>query len=186
MRNVLQVLLLVLILVFASCGRNNSARHIPNLGDTPYQVDSVLVAYGYHPNRALVMLDSALLLGNINEYRAKFIRAKIYSKSLLKQRQDSAILICEQLLQHLLMITSRTKVDFEGYVKWATQKAEVCRLQGEETEQWRTEAEIGMVMAHLGQPEEGMEKIDEAIRQLDEPGSMSPAVSTAWMPSSLP
>ena len=187
MRNVLQVLLLVLILVFASCGRNNSARHIPNLGDTPYQVDSVLVAYGYHPNRALVMLDSALLLGNINEYRAKFIRAKIYSKSLLKQRQDSAILICEQLLQHdsvihapqerenildLLMITSRTKVDFEGYVKWATQKAEVCRLQGEETEQWRTEAEIGMVMAHLGQPEEGMEKIDEAIRQLDEPGSI--------------
>ena len=187
MRNVLQVLLLVLILVFASCGRNNSARHIPNLGDTPYQVDSVLVAYGYHPNRALVMLDSALLLGNINEYRAKFIRAKIYSKSLLKQRQDSAILICEQLLQHdsvihapqerenildLLMITSRTKVDFEGYVKWATPKAEVCRLQGEETEQWRTEAEIGMVMAHLGQPEEGMEKIDEAIRQLDEPGSI--------------
>ena len=187
MRNVLQVLLLVLILVFASCGRNNSARHIPNLGDTPYQADSVLVAYGYHPNRALVMLDSALLLGNINEYRAKFIRAKIYSKSLLKQRQDSAILICEQLLQHdsvihapqerenildLLMITSRTKVDFEGYVKWATQKAEVCRLQGEETEQWRTEAEIGMVMAHLGQPEEGLEKIDEAIRQLDEPGSI--------------
>ena len=187
MRNVLQVLLLVLILVFASCGRNNSARHIPNLGDTPYQADSVLVTYGYHPDRALVMLDSALLLGNINEYRAKFIRAKIYSKSLLKQRQDSAILICEQLLQHdsvihapqerenildLLMITSRTKVDFEGYVKWATQKVEVCRLQGEETEQWRTEAEIGMVMAHLGQPEEGMTKIDEAIRQLDAPGSI--------------
>ena len=187
MRNVLQVLLFVSILVFASCGRNNSARHILNLGDTPYQEDSVLVAYGYHPDRAIVMLDSALLLGNINDYRGLFIRAKIYSKSLLKQRQDSAVLICEQLLHHdsvinapheqenifdLLMITSRTKTDFEGYVKWATQKAEVCRLQGEETEQWRTEAEIGMVMAHLGQPEEGVVKIDEAIRQLDAPGSI--------------
>ncbi len=187
MRNVLQVLLFVSMMAFASCGRNNSARHIPNLGDTPYQEDSVLVAYGYHPNRALVMLDSALLLGNINEYRAQFIRAKIYSKSLLKQRQDSAILICEQLLKHdsvintlheqenildLLMITSRTKTDFEGYVKWATQKVEVCRLLGEDTEEWRTEAEIGMVMAHLGQPEEGMSKIDEAIRQLDAPGSI--------------
>ena len=187
MRIGLQVLLLVCTLAFVSCGSNNSARHIPNLGDTPYQEDSVLVAYGYHPDRALVMLDSALLLGNINEYRAKFIRAKIYSKSLLKQRQDSAILICKQLLKHdsvinvlheqenvldLLMITSRTKTDFEGYVKWATQKVEVCRLQGEKTEQWRTEAEIGMVMAHLGQPEEGMTKIDEAIRQLDAPGSI--------------
>ena len=187
MRNILQVLLFVSMMAFASCGRNNSARHIPNLGDTLYQEDSVLVAYGYHPDRALVMLDSALLLGNINEYRAQFIRAKIYSKSLLKQRQDSAIQICEQLLKHdsvintlheqenildLLMITSRTKTDFEGYVKWATQKVEVCRLQGEETEQWRTEAEIGMVMAHLGQPEEGMTKIDEAIRQLDAPGSI--------------
>ncbi len=29
-----------------------------------------------------------------------------------------------------------------------------------------------MVMAHLGQPEEGMTKIDEAIRQLDAPGSI--------------
>ena len=187
MRNVLQVLLFVSILVFASCGRNNSARHILNLGDTPYQADSVLVTYAHHPDRALVMLDSALLLGNINEYRAQFIRAKIYSKSLLKQRQDSAILICEQLLQHdsvinaphdqenildLLMVTSRTKTDHEGYIKWATQKAEVCRLQGEETEQWRTEAEIGMLMAHLGQPEEGMAIIDEAIRQLDESGSI--------------
>ena len=93
MRNVLQVLLLVFILVFASCGRNNSARHIPNLGDTPYQEDSVLVAYGYHPDRAIVMLDSALLLGNINEYRAQFIRAKIFSKSLLKQRQDSWLML---------------------------------------------------------------------------------------------
>ena len=187
MRNILQVLLFVSMMAFASCGRNNSARHIPNLGDTPYQEDSVLVAYGYHPDRALVMLDSALLLGNINEYRAQFIRAKIYSKSLLNQRQDSAIQICEQLLKHdsvintlheqenildLLMITSRTKTDFEGYVKWATQKVEVCRLLGEDTEEWRTEAEIGMVMAHLGQPEEGMSKIDEAIRQLDAPGSI--------------
>ncbi len=157
------------------------------MSDTPYQADSVQVTYAYHPDRALVMLDSALLLGNINEYRAKIIRAKIYSKSLLKQRQDSAILICEQLLQHdsvihapqerenvldLLMITSRTKHDLEGYIKWATQKVEICRQQGEETEQWRTEAEIGMVMAHLGQLEEGMAKIDEAIRQLDAPGSI--------------
>jgi AraC-like DNA-binding protein len=187
MKNVFQILQFVLILTFASCGRNHSVRQIPHLGDTPYQADSVLVAYAYHPDRALVMLDSALLLGNINEYRAQFIRAKIYSKSILKQQQDSAILICEQLLQHdsvihapqerenildLLMITSRTKHDFEGYIKWATQKAEVCRQQGEETEQWRTEAEIGMVMAHLGQLEEGMAKINEAIRQLDEPGSI--------------
>ena len=187
MRNVVQVLLLLSTLAFVSCGRDHSVRHIPHLGDTPYQADSVLVAYAYHPDRALVMLDSALLLGNISDYRARFIRAKIYSKSLLKQRQDSAILICEQLLRHdsvmkdpherenvldLLMITSRTKVDFEGYMKWATQKAEVCRQLGEETEQWRTEAEIGMVMAQLGQPEEGMARIEEAIRQLDAPGSI--------------
>ena len=187
MRIGLQVLLLVCTQAFVSCGRNNSARHIPNLGDTPYQADSVLVAYAYHPERALVMLDSALLLGNVSDYRARFIRAKIYSKSLLKQRQDSAILICKQLLKHdsvinvlheqenvldLLMITSRTKTDLEGYMKWATQKAEVCRQLGEETEQWRTEAEIGMVMAQLGQPEEGMARIEEAIRQLDAPGSI--------------
>lgn len=182
------LIIIGIIIGLAGCHKNGtSVKHIPHLGDTPYQEDSVLVTYAHDPGRAFVLLDSALLLGNVSDYRSQFIRAKIYSKSLIEQQYDSAINICVNLLKHdsvvsspheqenvleLLMNASRGRHDFEAYMKWATQRAEVCRQQGEETERWRTEAEIGMLMTHLGQSDEGMAKIEESIRQLDTPGSI--------------
>ena len=181
------VILCAVLLALAGCRDGKSVRQLPHLGDTPYQQDSVLVAYATNPERALTLLDSALLLGNISDYRGQFIRAKIYCKSLKEQRQDSAILICKSLLTHdsvrndpteqenildMLITTARAKPDYEQYMYWATQKAELCQQQGEETERWRTEADIGLVMTHLGQENEGLAKLDEAISHLDAPGSI--------------
>ncbi len=180
--------LLAPLLLLSSCGEGGkSVRQLPHLGNTPYQQDTILVTYATNPERALTLLDSALLLGNISEYRSQFIRAKIYSKSLVEQRQDSAILICKALLTHdsvrnepteqenileLLIAASRAKPDYEQYMHWATQKAKLCQEQGQETERWRTEADIGLVMTHLGQENEGLAKLDEAISHLDAPGSI--------------
>ena len=174
-------------MVLAGCGGTPTPRHLEHLGDTPYQADSILVVYATQPDRALTLLDSALLLGNISDYRAQFIRARIYSMSLAEQRLDSAITICQTLLRHdsvlnepteqenilnMLIATSRGKHDYEQYLKWATQKAALCQQQGEETERWRTGADIGLVMTHLGQVDKGLAKLDEAISHLDTPGSI--------------
>ena len=186
MKQRIYIILIGIVLVLAGCG-GNSVRQITNLGDTPYQQDSILVTYATDPERALTLLDSALLLGNISEYRGQFIRAKIYCKSLEELRLDSAIIICEALLTHdsvrnepteqenildLLIATARAKHDNEAYLRWATQKAGLCQQQGEENERWRTEADIGYVMTCLGQVDEGLQKLDEAIAHLDSPGSI--------------
>lgn len=185
--NVHLVFIYAALLTLVGCGDGKPVRQLPHLGDTPYQQDTILVTYATNPERALTLLDSALLLGNISEYRAQCIRARIYSKSLVEQRQDSAILICKELLGHdsvrndpaeqenildLLIATSRAKPDDEQYIHWATQKAELCQQQGQETERWRSEADIGLVMTHLGQEDEGLAKLDEAISHLDAPGSI--------------
>ncbi len=178
----------VTLLFFMACeGRKPTVRQLPNQGDTPYQQDTILVTYATNPERALTLLDSAVLLGNISEFRGQCIRARIYSKSLVEQRQDSAILICKELLRHdsvrkepaeqenildLLIAISRAKPDYEEYMHWATQKAELCQQQGQETERWRSEAEVGFLMTHLGQENEGLAKLDEAISHLDAPGSI--------------
>jgi len=189
MRRVLHIIYIcAVLLILASCGgEGNSVRQLPHLGDTPYQQDTILVTYATNPERALTLLDSALLLGNISEFRGQVIRAKIYSKSLEEQRLDSAIIICEALLTHdsvrnapaeqeniydMLIAASRVKHNLEAYLHWATKKAELCQQQGEENERWRTEADIGYVMTRLGQVDEGLAKLDEAIRRLDSPGSI--------------
>ena len=41
------------LLTLAGCGDSKSLRQLPHLGDTPYQQDSVLVAYATNPERAL-------------------------------------------------------------------------------------------------------------------------------------
>ena len=181
------IMIYAALLTLMGCGEGKSVRQLPHLGNTPYQQDTILVTYATNPERALTLLDSALLLGNISEYRGQCIRARIYSKSLVEQRQDSAILICKELLNHdsvrndaaeqenildLLIATSRAKPDYEQYMYWATQKAALCQKQGQDTERWRTEADIGLVMTHLGQIDEGLAKLDEAISHLDAPGSI--------------
>ena len=188
MRQIVHLIIIcATLLVFGACGENNSVRHLPHLGDTPYQQDTILVAYATNPERALTLLDSALLLGNVSDYRAQFIRAKIFSKSLEEQQLDSAISICQLLLTHdsvrndareqeniydMLIATSRVKHDLEAYLHWATKKAALCQQQGEENERWRTEADIGYLMTRLGQTDEGLQKLDDAISRLDTPGSI--------------
>ena len=72
----------------------------------------------------------------------------------------------------MLIASSRARMDYEQYLHWATQKAELCHQQGEETERWRTEADLGLIYTHLGQVDKGLAKLDEAITHLDEPGSI--------------
>ena len=164
MRYCLHLIIIIIAWSLTGCGGGNNVRQIPHLGDTPYQQDSVLVTYATNPKRALTLLDSALLLGNISDYRSQFIRARIYSKSLVEQQQDSAILICKSLLSHDSVRNNATEQ--------ATKKAVLCQQQGEDNERWRTEADIGLVMTQLGQIDEGLAKLDEAISRLDAPGSI--------------
>jgi len=180
--------ILLLMLTLLSCSRGGqSTSHIKDLGDTPYQEDTILLTYGTNPERALVLLDSAVLMGNIDDYNGKIIRANIYSMSLDEQNQDSAIIICKSLLDHdsvtsnhhnrecvynLLINVSRLRGDFDEYLHWAILKADLCRDNNKEVELLRTEAEIGMVMTHLGRIDEGLQKLDNSIRQLDVPGSI--------------
>jgi len=180
-------IIIAVLMTFCACSNDRPVRQLEHLGNTPYQQDTILVTYATQPERALALLDSALLLGNISDYRGQVIRATIYSKSLMEQRLDSAILICQSLLSHdsvrnapteqenildILIVTSRLRHDDEAYLQWATQKVTICQQQGEETERWRTEADIGLLMTFLGQVDEGFMKLDEAISRLDGPGSI--------------
>ncbi len=179
---------IIAIIALIGCGKGtmgNGQQENPDA--TPYQEDTILMTYATNPGRALILLDSATALGNINAVDAKVIRATIFTRSLVEQQQDSAVKICEALLDHdsvrnnagrletvidLLINIARAKSNDNDYLRWSTMKAELCREQGAEVELLRTEAEIGLILTHLGRVDEGMEKLDNSITLLDHPGSI--------------
>jgi len=169
-------------MILAGCtGGGTSTKHVPQASDSLYTEERAMAIYDTLPERALQILDSAEIVGNMPDYRAALFRAKVLSSSCVMMQQDSAIIICETLLRHdeaqrnvdfrqdvleLLLNASRRRYDYEEMVHWATELAELLRGQGLETEALRTDADLGLALTHIGQTDEGLAKIDNAIRQL--------------------
>ena len=91
----------VVALLLTGCtGGGTSGKRVPQAGDTLYTEERAMAIYDSLPERALLILDSAEVVGNMTDYRAGLFRAKVLSKSTAMQQQDSAVIICEALLRH--------------------------------------------------------------------------------------
>ena len=145
-----------------------------------------MLTYGTDPERALTIIDSALIVGNVDAFEADYLRAKVYAHSPADHRLEEAIALCQDLLQRdstrattvstvdnrsnvlqLMMDSYRRKRDYEHWLIYATELADLNRQWGHETEALRMEAEIGDVMTYLGRHDEGLAKLDQVIKALD-------------------
>lgn len=175
-------LLIILTALMTGCAYNNdlNREHQPN--DTIYTAKAAMDVYDYNPERALLIIDSAEIVGNLNHDRAMYYRAKIFTMTFEDIQLDSAQKICVALMHSdyvknddnkesvldLLVSISRRKQNYDQWLQWSTEKAELCRQQGDEVEALRTEAEIGVILAYMGRPDEGLEKLDGVIGEIDE------------------
>lgn len=174
------IISLVLAVLLAGCTGHGNLQREPQPSDTLYTPEAAMQVYGYDPERALVIIDSALIVGNIDEDLAQLLRAKVYSQSLVEVQLDTAQQILLDLLESnytkdldnreivldLLFNIARNKHQVERMLYWATQKADCCRELGHETEALRTEAEIGFLLTELGEEEKGLAKLNGVIANL--------------------
>ena len=188
---------MLITIVLAFCGCTSDHEEVaeapkPRTVDTLYIEARAQALYEQEPERALAMIESAEIAGSLPDFRANLLRAKLFSMSVYDQRQDVAQQICESLLRHdsvknsptykrevleLLVNASRMRHDDEQWLRWAMQLSELLQQQDDVPEALRTEAEIGLVMTHLGQVDDGMKKIDDAISQLDGQRRFSPMLA---------
>ena len=174
---------LVVILCVVSCtDTDKNMKYEPKPGDTIYTADAALAVFDRNPERALIILDSAVIVGNMDADLAKMLRAKVLCQSTTDLNFEEALKICEALMESdfvdnptnrenvldLLITITRRRGDNEQWIRWSTEKVELCRQQGDETEALRTEAEIGFSLAKLGEEERGLAKISGVIGALDE------------------
>ena len=183
------------ILVVAGCtGKNTQVTkrsdRKPSPSDTTYTKQAAMMVYDYDPVRALQIIDSAVIVGNLSDFRADKTRAQIYSRtgiagrfdSLMhwtaNARLDSAKAIAERLLRHdsvknrleeqqdmleMLAYTARMQEDTLTWLLRSRQLVDVCRRQGAETEALRNEAELGAALYSMGRQAEGMAMMDSVI-----------------------
>ena len=182
MRPLLYLVVSVLMLCVCCTRRDNAMPRSRQPQDTLYTSQAAMAIYDRQPHRALMIIDSAQARGNVPDHIADLLRAQIFSRSSAEQHFDTARVICERLLRHdevkdnpdnrfnvldMLVYISRQTGNDEQYLYWATQLVTLCREQHSEVEALRTESEIGLVMTRLGQFDEGLDIIDNAINRLE-------------------
>ena len=198
MKQALHLILFVAILalLIVGCTGKDVTKRMPQPTDTLYTKQKAMDVYDYQPERALQIVDSAVIVGNISEVWADGLRARIYSWTLMGQtvdsllhgpegvRFDSARVIGERLLLHdslkanigmrqdvleVLVYVARQQQDTARWLRCSQELVEVCHLQGEdaEPEALRTEAEMGAVLCMMGRREQGMARLDSVIAILD-------------------
>ena len=172
----------------AGCNRaKQTPARIPQASDSLYTARAALSIYGTQPELAISIIDSALVVGNVSPFRADFLRAMVYANSVERPQPNKAIALCESLLKHdstqvvdkptfdnrnnvlgVMMDACRKKKDDERWLQYAIERAELSRSHGMNTEALRMEAEIGAAMTRVGRRDEGLIKLEQVIRALDE------------------
>ena len=186
------LLVVASVMMMAGCTSGNGTKHEPQPTDTTYTEQAAMDVYDYNPVRALRIVDSAVIVGNLSEVRADLLRSRIFSWSIMGQtidsllhgpegvRYDSARVIGERLLTHdsiranlsmqqdvleMLVGAARQHKDTLLWLQRAQQLVEVCHRQGDdaEPEALRTEAEVGAALCRMGQREQGMARLDSML-----------------------
>ena len=80
-------------------GEGGGRDHVPQASDSLYTEEAAMDVYNTQPERALLIIDSAEIVGNVTEYRASMLRAKVFCLTCEEERLDTALQICEALLQ---------------------------------------------------------------------------------------
>ncbi|MBQ9294805.1 MAG: AraC family transcriptional regulator [Bacteroidaceae bacterium] len=194
MKKSLFAIALTVQVILSGCTGTSGTRRKPQPSDTLYTWQKAMSIYAYQPEQALCIIDSALIVGNIDDFVRDLARMRVYCETQMGMqmdsilggkkgiRFDSARVIGERLLLHekvqekpafrqdvleMLVYSARQQGDKARWFSRSKELVEVCNEQGAGTEALRTEAEIGAALCSMGHCEEGLARLDSVIGELD-------------------
>ena len=93
------IIIAVLAAATVGCTAKQEAESEPQPDDTLYSEDAALRVYAFDPEQALAIIDSAVMVGNLDEERAAMLRVHVYSHNITNPRLDTAWHICDALIE---------------------------------------------------------------------------------------
>ncbi len=171
-------------LVIGSCSHRGDSHEgrIPQPSDTAYTEEAAMKVFANNPQRALEIIDTALIVGNIDSNLATLLRAKVYIQSMDMHHPDTSRLMLESLMESdfvkndthnhyivldLLIQVSRLRDDYANWLRWSMEMADFCREIGKETWALRAEADMGVILSQMGDEQKGLAKLNGVIASLD-------------------
>ena len=82
MKRLLYLYLISIVVIMSSCTGGTTMKREPHLSDTLYTAKAAMKIYDYNPTRALLIIDSAEIVGNMSHDRADYFRARIFTMTL--------------------------------------------------------------------------------------------------------
>ena len=168
------------ILLLTSCmqGRNNS-RHQPSDSDTLYTEPAAMSIHRNDPERALVIIDSARIVGNITWQRAEYLKAVtqyggLRNMPLARQTcldlidNKDAIKDSTTLERVYLLLTSieYTSANHPAIIRYATEASRLAHALNMPDEVGKMEAFVARSMAQTGRTDEGIERLKATLADL--------------------
>lgn len=156
-RRYIYIIGIAVLAIMGCTGENNdSKKYARQPKDTVHTAEKAMAVFEYDPVRALEIVDSAVIVGNLPDWWADFYRARIYSSTQVPELLDSMLhgvkgaagdtarVIAERLLCHdsikvslarqqdvleVLAYTARQQNDTLGWLQRSRELVEVCHGQ---------------------------------------------------------
>ena len=172
--------------LFGSCTGQNKT-NVADGADTIYTEAGAMSIHRTEPERALTMIDSALLIGNITSQRAEYLKAVTQyggmhnaplarqicldqlerdDKSMQAGKFDHSDSVTLERIYLLLTSIEYTSANHPAIIRYATEASRLAHALEMPDEVGKMEGFIAHSMARTGRTDEGIERLQNTIAEL--------------------
>lgn len=147
--------------------------------DTLYTEQKAMSIHRAEPERALAMIDSAIVVDNVTPQRGEYLKAltqyagmhnyplaRQMCLDLLEEKEASADSTTRQQTWSLLATLEYVSGNFPGVIRYATEASRMAHALDMPGEVGTMESYIAQAMAQTGHPDEGVERLRTVVGKL--------------------
>ena len=186
------------IIFLSSCHLGKTAKHLPDGADTIYTEAAAMSFHRTEPERAMAMIDSALLVGNITSQRAEYLKAvtqyggfhnvplarqtclaqlELDNKRMQEGKFDHGDSVTLQRIYLMLTSLEYTAANHPAIIRYATEASRLAHALDMPDEVGKMEAFIARSMAQTGRTDEGIERLKATLADLRKLNTFGSVVS---------
>ena len=167
------------LLATIGCVRNGKTAEPVTGHDERYTESAAMSHHRTEPERALVMIDSAVLVGNLSYHRGEYLKAVtqyggLHDFSLARQtcldmlERKDALADSVTLEQTYMLLASieYTTGNHSAIIRYATEASRLAHSLGKPDEIGKAEGFIAQSMAQTGKTDEGIERLQATLEEM--------------------